>query len=857
MKTLLFSSLKFRYIHCLLLFPFLWLSKPVSAQQHLLEKKITLHRNAIRLSEALSAIGEQAGCTFIFSGSRMDMEHQVNLQYDDVELRQVLTALFGDKAMSFEVSNNQIAIQPAKGKGGIKGVVRTSDGQAAAFVTIAIKGLKSVRTDDAGEFSFDKIPVGVYEISASYIGLQTQQQLVQVKASQDVSLSFTLAEDAQTLQEVVVEGKRNNIFAKKESDYVARMPLKNLENPQVYSVVGQELMTEQLVTNINQALNNIPGAVASNDPAGGVGISARGFGVGVNARNGLASPVGRSTIDPVNVERIEVLKGPSATLFGNTISSYGGVVNLVTKKPYDSVGGSLSYSMGSWGLNRITADVNTPVNKDKTALFRVNTSFNRENSFMSTGHSNTFALAPSFSYQINDRLSFLVDFEFYREDRTRTPYPNISALGLHNVKDIPLDYKTNLYGDDFSGVASTYRSFISAKYQLSDKWVSTTNLSVSNTKAEASYQAYPNWINQDSIIRGMSLFGPISDTYINFQQNFNGQFNLGSIGNRIVLGLDYLHWEEDFTYAGADVDTIDIRKGYPTLGKQQANYALGLSNNAMGWTSGSDTYSVYASDVVNFTKNFLAMLSLRVDRYQQKGGYGQTALAPKLGLVYQVIGDQVSLFGNYMSSFTNNGPGAQPYGTQIVFDPEHAKQWEGGVKINVFQGNLNATLSYYNINIDDAIRYDENNFAHQDGKQKSKGFDAELISSPLPGLKLMAGYTYNNNKYIQEDAEDEGLQITGNPPNLVNFWVSYKFQSNAILQHFGLGAGGNYVDKSFYDSNNTIIIPSYFLLNTTVFYEEPKWRLGIKLNNLTNQKYWSGAVPQPLRSVVANISYKF
>ncbi|MCY0726127.1 hypothetical protein OVW19_30780, partial [Klebsiella pneumoniae] len=79
--------------------------------------------------------------------------------------------------------------------------------------------------------------------------------------------------------------------------------------------------------------------------------------------------------------RIEVLKGPSATLFGNAVSSYGGLINVVTKKPYVGTGGELSFTTGSFGLNQVTGDFNTALSKEKGIYFRLNTSYATERSF--------------------------------------------------------------------------------------------------------------------------------------------------------------------------------------------------------------------------------------------------------------------------------------------------------------------------------------------------------------------------------------------------------------------------------------------------------------------------------------------
>jgi len=237
------------------------------------------------------------------------------------------------------------------------------------------------------------------------------------------------------------------------------------------------------------------------------------------------------------------------------------------------------------------------------------------------------------------------------------------------------------------------------------------------------------------------------------------------------------------------------------------------------------------------------LLSLRVDHFDRKAldetdkGFKQTSLAPKLGLVYQLIEDQVSVFGNYMSGFRNSAPLSQPDGTLKVLDPIFARQFEGGVKAELFNKKLSTTLSYYNIEINNATRTTPELLTVQDGKQRSKGAEFELIANPVEGLNFAIGYALNNNRVLKAtDAALEGKKVENSPNNVVNFWASYLFQNT--LKGFGLGFGGNYVDKSFRSANNLASTPNYTLLNSTVFYDHEQWRIGAKFNNMTNKKYW-------------------
>ncbi|WP_232541126.1 carboxypeptidase-like regulatory domain-containing protein [Spirosoma endbachense] len=258
--------------------------------------------------------------------------------------------------------------------GSIRGKVISADGDPAEYVTISLKNRsQGAITNAKGDYIINRVKPGSYTVLASAIGLKTSEKQVTVIGDEAVTLDFALAESTAQLQEVIVSTGRINKFSRTSSEYVSKMPLKNLENPQVYNTIGKELLTEQLVFSVDDAMRNAPGVqkmweATGRGGDGGSFYSSRGFIVQSQLRNGLAGNV-TTTIDAANLEKLEVVKGPSATLFGSSLTSYGGLINRVTKKPYERFGGEVSYSAGSYGLQRVSADVNTPVNPAKTLLF--------------------------------------------------------------------------------------------------------------------------------------------------------------------------------------------------------------------------------------------------------------------------------------------------------------------------------------------------------------------------------------------------------------------------------------------------------------------------------------------------------
>lgn len=787
---------------------------------------------------------------------------------------------------------------PAENGGTITGRVTTNEGQPAASVTIRLKGTKrSTTTGEDGRFSLHRLPAGQYTLEVSLVGYETATREVSVDANGAITVSLQLQLSQKQLQEITVTGGRGRLI-RTGSDDLAKVPLKNLENPQVYSTVTRDLMTEQSVFTQDDALKNVPGASqlwVSTDRAGfgnGSAFVLRGFELNTYLRNGVPGNVS-TTIDNANIESIEVLKGPSATLFGSAVTSYGGMINRVTKKPYDTFGGEIDYSGGSYGFDRLSADINTPLDTARNVLLRVNAAYNSINSWQDRGFHKSIFAAPSLSYKVNDRLSFSFDAELYSSQGTTPPLfffdATVPQLGVSSADKLHIDWKRSFISNDLSMQSSSANFFGQMNYKMSGGWLSQTNVSVTRN---SSYGPMPYFylLPGNSQISRMVWTIDGYDRALDVQQNFIGNFSIGNVRNRLVAGLDFYNYNESVVYhefmgtaAGqTSADLFDVVNSsgnipnYLNFNKAKVDSAYANSPadpNPYTIIDQGYTYSAYASDVVNITDRLIVNAALRVDHYDSKGtydptsgttsgGYQQTALSPKFGAVYQIVKDRVSLFGNYLNGFTNE-TGIDFSGRQ--FKPEQANQWEGGVKMNAFGGKLTGTVSYYDIKVRDVLRADPDhpNFEIQNGTQSSKGVEAEIIANPFAGFNIVAGYAHNDGKYINADDDVNGRRPgSSGPADMANLWLSYRITGGGA-KGLGIGAGGNYSGVNVIESSvsqGIFTCPAYALINASVFYDRPKYRLAVKVDNLTNKLYWIGWTtvnPQPLRSLVASVAFKF
>lgn len=719
---------------------------------------------------------------------------------------------------------------------------------------------------------------------------------------------FTFAQEKDSANVKKIDEVIMNTYIKKDSDYSNKMSLKAIENPQVYSSIDKAVLENQVIYTVDAAFRNIPGLQTmwtANGRAGdgGAYVNLRGFVSSNSLRNGVLGSI-TGTIDAINLEKVEVLKGPSGTLFGSLLTSYGGVINRVTKKPFDTFGGNISLSGGNYDTYRASVDINTPLTKDKKLLFRLNSAYTNEGTFQTEGYRRNLAIAPSLSYNPTDRLNINFEMELFNmksmSDQTFFFYAGKYLDKVNNIKDLNLDYKNSYLGKDLNNTGRSINFFGQVNYKISNTIKSSTNISTSSSYSDG-FMPYLYFTGDDptKMFRSDQSTRDSRKKAINFQQNFNGDFRIGNLRNRVVLGFDYLRINNNQNFfdvngfdKGPDGKSIPVplhQSGFDFTNFNGA--ALQAQYDAMAGNetpylikSIQNNYAVYISNVLNVTDNLNVLMALRVDHFSNKPGIvdpetlktgeklNQTFFSPKLGIVYEVIKDKVSFFGNYQNSFKNLDYYTNTEGQMTTAVPEQANQMEGGIKTSLFNGKISSTLSYYNIKVKDVLRntpQDGNSIAQtQDGTIVSKGVELEINAYLVKGFTAIAGFTYNDSTYTEADKSVLNRRPnTAGSPYLVNLYASYQFL-DGNLKGLGFGVGGNYASSNKIvnmldtdtGSNNVFTLPSYIVLNANAFYDAKKFRIGIKVDNFTNQHYWIGyttANPQRLLNALGSVTYKF
>lgn len=714
--------------------------------------------------------------------------------------------------------------------------------------------------------------------------------------------------NSKNIEEVIISS-----VLKKDSEYTNKMPLKAIENPQLFSTVDKIFFENQMIYTVDDAYRNVTGiqkmwSATNRAGDGGAYIALRGFVSNNSLRNGLVAPV-TTSIDAVNVEKLEVLKGPSATLYGTNVTSYGGAVNRVTKKPYDKFGGNISLTGGSYNYYRAQADVNAPLTKDNKLLFRLNTAYTNSGTFQKTDAKNTyFAFTPSLLYKVNDKLDISLEYEMFETRATPEQsffYLSKATTGVDNAKDLEklgLDYKQSYFGDGMYTTSKVRNLLGQVNYKINDNIRSSTNVSTAYTFSDGYNPYFTASLNQlDNQIyvgRADQSTRNSKKTYFQVQQNFNFDYKFGNdMRNRTVVGFDYMNIKNNQNFTTLSLPATQgffdfvPANGYDYAGTFNGNILdaayQNLPNAIYDVVDKQDTYSGYIANVFTPVSGLNIMAAVRYESNDFKGGilygspvdaYNQSAFSPKFGIVYEIIKDKFSVFGNYQNSFSSKGYYATDLaGTMVLADPERANQFEGGFKGSLFKNRVNATLSYYNINVKNSLvssgLYTPSFQAVQSqaGELLSKGVELEVNAYLVKGLSLVGGISYNDSEYLESSLETKGRRPgTAGSPWLASLYASYQILDGS-LKGLGFGLGGNYANDHREINNNIVvnnqvvgesifILPKYLVLNASAFYDTKKFRIGVKVDNFTNQHYWVGfttANPQQLINALGSVTYKF
>ncbi|MEM9246436.1 MAG: TonB-dependent receptor, partial [Cyanobacteria bacterium P01_F01_bin.153] len=287
----------------------------------------------------------------------------------------------------------------------------------------------------------------------------------------------------------------------------------------------------------------------------------------------------------------------------------------------------------------------------------------------------------------------------------------------------------------------------------------------------------------------------------------------------------------------------------------------------------TDRLGIFIQDQISLTDNLILLAGLRYDTIAQKTQREESmflqaaddtqnddAFTPRVGIVYQPI-EEISLYGSYSRSFTPNS------GTDVdgnFFDPEEGEGFEVGIKAELFDGRLAATLAYFNITKQNIVTTDPDNsrLSVITGEQRSRGIELDVAGEILPGWNIIASYAYIDAEITEDNRFEVGNRLFSVPEHSASLWTTYEVQSGD-LEGLSVGLGFNFVGERAGDLGNTFELDSYFLTNAALSYRRNNWQAALNFKNLFDIDYILGSNsrarvdPGEGFAVVGSISVEF
>lgn len=610
------------------------------------------------------------------------------------------------------------------------------------------------------------------------------------------------------------------------------------EIPQAISVIPASVLEDLGSSEVERALD-FAGGVSKQNNFGGLTLyeySVRGFTTSEFYKDGFSANRGYpSTPDSANVERIEVLKGPAASLYGR--GDPGGTVNIVSKKPQAERFARLQASAGSWDRYRTALDVNTPLDEAGDLLSRLNLAVEDNHSFRDHVDSQRVFAAPSLSWQLSPDTRLLLEAELVRQ---RSVFDRgIVAPGgeLGSVS------RSTFLGEPNDGHIRNDNNLLqgSLEHALNDSW----RLRLASHFKEGTLGGYASE-SQALAADGRTLSRRFRERDSSWhdsisQAELHGDLHIAGMRHRLLLGAEYENYRknERVTEIRPRSD-IDIYA--PVYGRPRPDGARSGSDNHERVQS----HALNLQDQIALSERLHGLIGLRFEHFDQRidnrvsglrSEQQHDALTQRLGLLYQLT-PQLGLFANASTSFKPNN-GLDSNGRS--FDPEEGLGYEAGIKLQLLDDRLGATLAAFHLSKENVLTADPLDPAFQvaAGEARSQGFDLQLSGQVSDALRVIGALAFIDAEVTEGDANlPAGSRLLGVAKRSGSLLAVYDFQ-HGWLRGADVGAAYTYVGDRSGESASDFQLPSYQTLDLLAHYRvSERLKLGAQLNNLFDEKYY-------------------
>jgi iron complex outermembrane receptor protein len=667
----------------------------------------------------------------------------------------------------------------------------------------------------------------------------------------------------------------NNDYNRPNSSTATKTDTPIIETPVSIQVVPHVVMNDQKTTTIKEVLEN----VSSVRPQSSLGLSnafiTRGFRNGRVFRNGLVANglgIGEGTqFDSASLERVEVLKGPAAVLFGRI--EPGGLVNLVTKKPRSEPYYSAEQRFGSYDFYRTEWDATDAISKDKSVSYRFAGAYQNNKSFRDFNFNDRVVINPSLMWRPSDSTEMSLDLEALHEDYQvdrglfaigNRPAPIPVTRSFIDPND-PVD--TNAKVNLGFNLSHAFNENWTLRNRFLYSYVYDKNTSVKPANAFTVEQFFDPTMGNRTYSRNIFSQTSNNETYTT-NVDLTGKFDLWGIKHQTLVGFDYLRAVGTYEFFGNYQDPtpgLEIDIYHPKYGIDPSFYVKALATPSDGglnhYLFRDNWYGMYFQDHITLWDKLHILGGGRYDWATTGLGIGTSAHAaeaalpsrkdegfsPRVGILYQPL-KWASIYGNWTTSFgANNGITA----TGATINPEIGEQFEVGLKTELFDKRLTTTLAYYhltkaNIMTPDFRTPNLNDFAAI-GEARSQGIELDVAGQITDEISIIGNYTYTDARITKDGSGIQGNRLSNVPENSGSLWLKYDIHHYAPLNGLSFGVGVFAAGQRQGDNDNSFALPGYARLDAFASYAHQlgKSRLITQFNirNLLDKTYYESTDP--------------
>ena len=711
---------------------------------------------------------------------------------------------------------------------------------AGAQVLAEGKGLAnalSTITDAKGEFSLS-LAHGEYVLTIIADGFANSSRTVQLNQVESGPLEFVLqvASSTNDVTILAASGYQTDVTGSATKTLTALRDI-----PQSITVVTSEQIKDQLMQSVGDVARYTPGLSVHQGENNRDQIIFRGQSSSADFfLNGVRDDA-QYYRDLYNLERLEVLKGPNAMIFGR--GGGGGVINRVAKEANFTPSIEISLLGGSFYNRRVAADFNRPFN-DKVSL-RLNGVYENSGSFRKFVNLHRTAFNPTFTIVPSERTRITLGYETVRDRR-------VADRGITSFQGRPVDVPINTYygnaGD--SHVRSDAHLLSGAiNHQI-------RRLNINNRTLFGDYHRfYQNYVpgatNAAKTLVALSAYNNATR-----RRNFFNQTDLtyyastGRIRHTLLGGVELgRQLTDNFRNTGFfnnTATTINVSYNNPVTAtpvtfRQSATDA----NNHLE----TNLAATYLQDQIELAKHVQVIVGLRHDYFDLQYHNNRNGdalrrvdnlLSPRAGVVIKPT-DDLSIYGSYGVSYLPSSGDQFSSLTTVTqqVKPEKFTNYEFGVKWD-WHRNLSLTSALYRLNRTNTRATDPNNPAAiiQTGSQRANGFELGLNGSVTRLWSIAGGYSYQD-AFITSSTTTAvaGKEVGQVPHHTLSFWNRYQ-----LLPKLGVGLGIISRTRMFAAVDNAVTLPGYTRADAALYYNfNERWRLQGNIENLFNLKYFINA----------------